>query len=125
MEAEINGMEQEARTRGAKPKPPPSTYDILKSHPVAGIGLVWRHESDVVHAGSVGRSLQRDGLKVGISAPAWRKGMVLITAYTFVGACAQICVDLAAIDSLELDSFFEAHEAEFRSARNALMRSDS
>jgi hypothetical protein len=71
---------EELEANGAPTSIRASTFDILyRVKP--SLAFYWRFESDVAHAGMVGRNLQRTKeIDIGADAPGWRRNLVLETS---------------------------------------------
>ena len=91
----------------------PNTLDILKKADPA-LAVLWRHDSDVVHFGSIGRSYQRRGLTLGTPAAPERQAMVGDLAIAFMGHIAKLRAKLLGENTARLDGFSERRKAELR-----------
>lgn len=81
-----------------------NTFDILL-RVKASLAFYWAFESDVAHAGMIGRNLQRTvDIDIGADAPPWRRNQILETALAAVA-------DLF-IRTIRLQELSDDHRAE-------------
>ena len=115
MLSEIADMEKELVLRVGEAKKAPSTTDILRKIGYEHV-LLWRQSSDVLHAGVVGRALQRDGLTLGVPATPERQLFVMDTAMAVMGDLARCWVRIFGEDQTELEAFGEEHNARIKAS---------
>lgn len=82
IEAETTEIEDDLVEAGLKARRKQPVAQILESHGKS-LSFYWSFESDVAHAGVVGRGLQRDdSVDVGADAPEWRRALIIQTAFS-------------------------------------------
>lgn len=108
IEAETTEIEDALVEAGLKARRKQLVAQILESHGKS-LSFYWSFESDVVHAGVVGRGLQRDdSVDVGADAPEWRRALIIQTAFSASAEIFDLSFHLLGLPKGKREAFVES-----------------